>query len=98
MAAAAEQIADVLWLTSDNPRSESASAIIADMRAGLTGRACAHEEPDRRAAIAGALDRALPDDLVVVAGKGHEDYQEVAGVRRPFSDRALVAELLREAV
>jgi len=98
MAAAAEQIADVLWLTSDNPRSESASAIIADMRAGLTGRACAHEEPDRRAAIAGALDRASPDDLVVVAGKGHEDYQEVAGVRRPFSDRALVAELLGEAV
>lgn len=94
MAAAAEQHADVLWLTSDNPRSETPTAIIADMRAGLTGRACVHEEPDRRAAIAAALGRAGPDDLVVIAGKGHEDYQEARGVRVPFSDRALVAELL----
>jgi UDP-N-acetylmuramoyl-L-alanyl-D-glutamate--2,6-diaminopimelate ligase len=97
MAAAAEAHADVLWLTSDNPRSEGPAAIIAAMRAGLVGRARAHEEPDRQAAIAGALAAATAEDLVVVAGKGHEAYQEVAGVRRPFSDRALVAELLREA-
>jgi UDP-N-acetylmuramoyl-L-alanyl-D-glutamate--2,6-diaminopimelate ligase len=94
MAAAAERTSDVLWLTSDNPRSEAPAAIIADMRAGLTGRACVHEEADRRAAISGALAAARPDDLVVVAGKGHEDYQEIAGVRRPFSDRVIVAELL----
>jgi UDP-N-acetylmuramoyl-L-alanyl-D-glutamate--2,6-diaminopimelate ligase len=96
MAAAAEQFADVLWLTSDNPRSEAPDAIIADMHAGLRGRACAHEEVDRQAAIAAALRGARPDDLVLVAGKGHEDYQEIAGVRRPYSDRAVVAELLRE--
>jgi UDP-N-acetylmuramoyl-L-alanyl-D-glutamate--2,6-diaminopimelate ligase len=95
MAAAAERTADVLWLTSDNPRSEAPAAIIADMRAGLTGRACVHVDVDRRAAIAGALAAARSDDLVLVAGKGHEDYQEIAGVRRPFSDRAIVAELLR---
>jgi UDP-N-acetylmuramoyl-L-alanyl-D-glutamate--2,6-diaminopimelate ligase len=94
MAAAAERTADVLWLTSDNPRSEAPSAIIADMRAGLTGRACVHEEVDRRVAISGALAAARADDLVVIAGKGHEDYQEIAGVRRPFSDRVIVAELL----
>jgi UDP-N-acetylmuramoyl-L-alanyl-D-glutamate--2,6-diaminopimelate ligase len=97
MAAAAERGADVIWLTSDNPRSESPDAIIADMRRGLSGRVCVHEEVDRRAAIAGALARADADDLVLVAGKGHETYQEVAGVRHPFSDRAVVAELLREA-
>jgi UDP-N-acetylmuramoyl-L-alanyl-D-glutamate--2,6-diaminopimelate ligase len=97
MAAAAEQYADVLWLTSDNPRTEAPERIIADMRAGLTGAACVHEEVDRRAAIAAALQRARPADVVLVAGKGHEDYQEIAGVRRPFSDRALVAELLQEA-
>jgi UDP-N-acetylmuramoyl-L-alanyl-D-glutamate--2,6-diaminopimelate ligase len=95
MAAAAERTADVLWLTSDNPRSEAPAAIIADMRRGLAGRACVHEDTDRRAAIAGALAAAGTDDLVVIAGKGHEDYQEIAGVRRPFSDRAVVAELLR---
>ena len=66
------------------------------MRTGLAGRACAHEEADRRAAITAALEHAGPGDVVLVAGKGHEDYQEIAGVRRPFSDRALVAELLRE--
>jgi len=98
MAAAADRVADVLWLTSDNPRSEPADAIIADMRAGLSGHACAHEEPDRRVAIERAIERAGPDDLVLVAGKGHEAYQEIAGVRRPFSDRQLVAELLAEVV
>lgn len=89
MAAAAEALADSLWLTSDNPRSEDPCAIIADMRAGLRGRIEAREEPDRRRAIAGAIDDAESDDLVVIAGKGHEGYQEAGGVRTPFSDRAV---------
>jgi len=97
MAAAAERGADVIWLTSDNPRSEAPGTIIADMRTGLSGRARVHEETDRRAAIAGALAEAGAEDLVLVAGKGHEEYQEIGGVRSPFSDRAVVAELLREA-
>jgi len=96
MAAAAERIADVLWLTSDNPRSEAPEAIIADMRAGLTGRACVHQQVDRKAAISAALQSAQEGDVVLIAGKGHESYQEIGGVRRPFSDRALVAELLGE--
>ena len=52
--------------------------------------------PDREEAILKAILEARPGDTVLLAGKGHEDYQEIAGVRRPFSDRALVAELLRE--
>jgi UDP-N-acetylmuramoyl-L-alanyl-D-glutamate--2,6-diaminopimelate ligase len=97
MAAAAETHADELWLTSDNPRSEAPLAIIADMRAGLTGRVAAHVCADRRQAIESALAAAGPDDTVLVAGKGHEDYQEIAGERRPFSDRALAALLLQGA-
>lgn len=94
MAAAVEALADELWLTSDNPRSEDPLAIIADMRAGLAGRVPAHECADRRDALARALAGATFGDTVLVAGKGHEDYQEICGERRPFSDRAVVEALL----
>ncbi len=94
MAAAAEAIADELWLTSDNPRSEDPERIIADMQTGLAGRVPAHRCADRRHAVAEAMASAGPDDVVLVAGKGHEDYQEIDGERRPFSDRALVADLM----
>lgn len=94
MAAAAERYADALWLTSDNPRSEDPTAIIADMRAGLRGIRAARECADRRQAIAAALAAAKPGDTVLIAGKGHEDYQEIDGRRTPFSDRAVVGELL----
>lgn len=97
MAAAAERQADEVWLTSDNPRSEDPEQIIVHMREGLEGRVPAHDCPDRRRAIESALAAADHRDTVLVAGKGHEDYQEVAGERRPFSDRALVADLMREA-
>jgi UDP-N-acetylmuramoyl-L-alanyl-D-glutamate--2,6-diaminopimelate ligase len=94
MAAAAEQVADELWLTSDNPRSEDPQQIIADMRVGLTGRVPARDCPDRRDAIVGAVTGAGVGDTVLVAGKGHEDYQEIDGRRRPFSDREVVEALL----
>lgn len=96
MAAAAESAADRIWLTSDNPRSEDPRSIIADMRAGLSDRACVREEPDRRRAIASAIGDARVDDLVLIAGKGHESYQEIAGVRTPFSDREIALEYLTE--
>jgi UDP-N-acetylmuramoyl-L-alanyl-D-glutamate--2,6-diaminopimelate ligase len=94
MAAAAAAHADELWLTSDNPRSEDPGAILEDMRAGVPVGAVAYSEPDREAAIRAAVAAAAPEDLVLIAGKGHEDYQEVAGRRLPFSDRALAARLL----
>lgn len=94
MAAAAERQADELWLTSDNPRSEDPERILADMAGGLTGRVAAHRCVDRAEAIAAAIAGAAEDDVVLVAGKGHEDYQEIAGERRPYSDRQRVAELL----
>ena len=87
MAAAAEKSADQLVLTSDNPRSENPLAIIEQMQKGLSQPQAAHAEPDRHAAIAHALALAQPQDIVLLAGKGHENYQEIKGVKMAFSDR-----------
>lgn len=84
--------ADCVVLTSDNPRSEDPVAILDQVRSGAPA---AELEADRARAIAGALMRADVRDVVLVAGKGHEDYQEAAGVRTPFSDREQVALALR---
>jgi UDP-N-acetylmuramyl-tripeptide synthetase len=86
MAAAAERGADKLVVTSDNPRAESAQTIIDQILAGLSSPSSAHVQPDRSAAIAFAAERAKPHDVIVIAGKGHEDYQDIAGVKYPFSD------------
>ncbi len=94
MGAIASRLADRVVLTSDNPRSEDPRAIIEAIGTGVT---IAHEvEPDRAQAIASAIGAALPGDVVLIAGKGHETYQEVGGARQPFSDlevagRALAA-------
>ncbi len=95
MAAAAEAGADQLVLTSDNPRDEEPTAIIAAMRAGLKQPAQARVEVDRAQAIAQALREAEARDVVLIAGKGHEDYQEVRGRRLPFSDQAQAMQALR---
>ena len=92
MGAAAAVHADQIVLTSDNPRSEDPAAILVQIRAGAPGAAV---EADRARAIALALTQADARDVVLVAGKGHEDYQETAGLRRPFSDREQVGAALR---
>ena len=88
MGRVAQQRADRVVLTSDNPRSEDPLTILAQIRQGLLPGASAEVEPDRARAIASVLGRAAAQDVVLIAGKGHEDYQEVAGVHRPFSDMA----------
>ncbi|MGW2561258.1 UDP-N-acetylmuramoyl-L-alanyl-D-glutamate--2,6-diaminopimelate ligase [Streptomyces sp. NPDC001514] len=99
MGAAAARLADTAVLTSDNPRSEDPLAILAAMLAGAA-EVPAHERgevqvfEDRAAAIAAAVARAEPGDTVLVAGKGHEQGQDIAGVVRPFDDR----QVLREAI
>ncbi|MFM6985270.1 MAG: UDP-N-acetylmuramoyl-L-alanyl-D-glutamate--2,6-diaminopimelate ligase [Hydrogenophaga sp.] len=86
MAAVAEREAQQVVLTSDNPRSEEPLAILAQMRAGLSRPGEVLVQADRAEAIALSVQRAAAHDVVLVAGKGHEDYQEVMGVKRPFSD------------
>lgn len=86
MGGIAERGADRVVVTSDNPRDEAPEAIVADIVAGLARPDAATVEVDRRAAIAAAVAGAAPADVVLLAGKGHEDYQELRGVRHPFSD------------
>lgn len=96
MTQAALQYADRIILTSDNPRSEEPLAILKDMQIGLS---CQDHykitiEPDRRAAIFEAVQSAADDDIVVIAGKGHETYQEIRGVRYDFDDCTVLTEAL----
>jgi UDP-N-acetylmuramoyl-L-alanyl-D-glutamate--2,6-diaminopimelate ligase len=98
MGAAVATGADVAVLTSDNPRSEDPAAILAEMVAGVPAGHDPIVEPDRRAAIRLAVAQAGPDDAVVVAGKGHEPGQEIAGTVLPFDDRTVLREALTEYV
>jgi UDP-N-acetylmuramyl-tripeptide synthetase len=93
MGLVAERSADRVVVTSDNPRSEEPFHIISDIRAGLT-REPAITELDRARAIERAILEADAADIVLVAGKGHEDYQEIAGVRHPFSDERVARRAL----
>jgi UDP-N-acetylmuramoyl-L-alanyl-D-glutamate--2,6-diaminopimelate ligase len=97
MGRAGAELSDVPVVTSDNPRSEDPEAIIEQMLEGIPAerRPAVVVEPDRRAAIAEALKRAAPGDLVVIAGKGHEQGQEFEGGRKvPFDDREVAREEL----
>lgn len=96
MARIAEDHADVVIITDDNPRGEDGDAIVAEIAAGLSRPQAAIIERDRGAAIARAIAMADADDAVLIAGKGHETYQEVAGVQHPFDDRAVAAAALAQ--
>jgi UDP-N-acetylmuramoyl-L-alanyl-D-glutamate--2,6-diaminopimelate ligase len=94
MGAVASRQADRVVITSDNPRSEQPEAIVADIVAGMTGE---YEViVDRRLAIEHALKTASAADVVLIAGKGHEDYQEIDGVKLPYSDLAEAQHVLEE--
>jgi UDP-N-acetylmuramoyl-L-alanyl-D-glutamate--2,6-diaminopimelate ligase len=93
MGGVAERLADVAVVTSDNPRGEEPEAIVADVLAGVTGSV--EVEPDRRRAIAAAVAAAREGDVVVIAGKGHEQGQELRGETLPFDDRSVAREELR---
>jgi UDP-N-acetylmuramoyl-L-alanyl-D-glutamate--2,6-diaminopimelate ligase len=102
MGAAAAEGSDVLVVTDDNPRSEDPAAIRAAMLAGVQDvpedrRAAVHEVAGRRDALATAVGLARPGDTLLVAGKGHESGQEIAGTVHPFDDREVLREVLRGA-
>ncbi|HZY17679.1 MAG TPA: UDP-N-acetylmuramoyl-L-alanyl-D-glutamate--2,6-diaminopimelate ligase [Ramlibacter sp.] len=87
MAAVAEKNADRVVVTSDNPRSEKPEAIISQILLGLSHHDCVEVQADRARAIAATVSAARPQDVILLAGKGHETYQEIAGVKHPFDDR-----------
>jgi UDP-N-acetylmuramoyl-L-alanyl-D-glutamate--2,6-diaminopimelate ligase len=98
MGAAAAGHADVVFVTSDNPRSEEPAAIISDILDGIGDGALATVTTltDRREAIHAAIAGATPDDVILIAGKGHEDYQIIGATRLPFDDRLVAAEALTD--
>jgi UDP-N-acetylmuramoyl-L-alanyl-D-glutamate--2,6-diaminopimelate ligase len=93
MGAAASRLADRVLITSDNPRSEDPAHIIEAVATGVSG--AAQREVDRRRAIETAVREAAREDVVLIAGKGHESYQEIAGRRFPFSDQAVAREAIK---
>lgn len=95
MGGIAGRLSDETWLTSDNPRSEDPQAIVDDVSKGMDERRGCRILLDRREAIVAALDSAREGDLVLIAGKGHEDYQLVGEKRLPFSDMGVVEEWIR---
>jgi UDP-N-acetylmuramoyl-L-alanyl-D-glutamate--2,6-diaminopimelate ligase len=95
MAELAGRLADKVIVTSDNPRSESPQDIIDDICAGFDAAAEFDIEVDRALAIEQAIAGAAPGDMVVIAGKGHENYQEINGERRPFNDLLCVEQCFR---
>jgi len=94
MGAIAHRCADHVVLTSDNPRDETPSLILAQILAGIPDSDAIDVIEDRRAAIQEAVQRAGSRDVVLIAGKGHEETQEVAGIKRAFSDAAVAGEAM----
>lgn len=95
MGAIASQFADVAVVTDDNPRTEAPTAIIADIVSGMKGDAQVIQRPGRREAVLQTLAQAGPDDVVVLAGKGHEDYQIIGTHSHDYNERAVVAEFMQ---
>jgi UDP-N-acetylmuramoyl-L-alanyl-D-glutamate--2,6-diaminopimelate ligase len=94
MGALSTELSDMVFITSDNPRNEDPEAIIGEIVAGARGGNF-EVVPERREAIEKAISMARPGDIVLIAGKGHEEYQEIKGVRHPFSDREAAREEIR---
>ena len=97
MGAVAGRYANKIYVTSDNPRDEVPEQILEDILVGLHGKDGVTACPDRRLAIKLALDALEENEVLLILGKGDEDYQEIKGVKHPFDDRQVVRELLREA-
>jgi UDP-N-acetylmuramoyl-L-alanyl-D-glutamate--2,6-diaminopimelate ligase len=97
MGETANHYADLVVLTADNPRSEDNQTIVTAILTGIDDQDKTHVEHDRKQAICYAISHAKQQDIVLIAGKGHEQYQEIAGVKQPFNDRKVAIEALAAA-
>ena len=93
MAKVVSELSDIAVVTSDNPRTEDPLAIIAEILKGIRPGTECLTEPDRAEAIRKAVSLARSGDVILIAGKGHENYQEINGVRHPFDDREILRNL-----
>ena len=92
------RLADLTIITSDNPRFEEPQDIINDIKTGIAKTDGKYVEIcDRKEAIKYAIEHGEPGDVIVLAGKGHEDYQEICGVKHPMDERVLIREILEES-
>ena len=98
MAQVSARLSDQLILTSDNPRTEDPAVILKEMEAGLdaTGKKKTLTIQDREQAIKTAIRLAGPNDVILVAGKGHEKYQDILGVKHPFDDKEMLFRMMKE--
>ena len=97
MGEASGKLADFTIITSDNPRFEEPLAIMEDIRTGISKTDGQYIMiPDRKEAIRWAIRNGEPGDIIILAGKGHEDYQEIKGVKYPMDERVLIKEILEE--
>ncbi len=96
MGAVAGRYANKIYVTSDNPRDEVPEMILEDILLGLHGKEHVTATPDRKLAIKMALDALEENEVLLILGKGDEDYQEIKGVKHPFDDREVVRELLQQ--
>ena len=97
MGEVSSKLADLTIVTSDNPRFEEPMDIIADILVGVKRADGAYVTiPDRKEAIEYAIKNAQDGDVIILAGKGHEDYQEIAGVKHHMDERELIADILKE--
>jgi UDP-N-acetylmuramoyl-L-alanyl-D-glutamate--2,6-diaminopimelate ligase len=94
MGNAAATHSDIVYVTSDNPRTEDPEAIIRDILPGIRPGTAIRVDPDRRKAIHQAIQEAKDGDVVVIAGKGHEDYQILGTQKIHFDDREVAAEAI----
>ena len=97
MGEVSSRLADLTVITSDNPRDEEPMDIIQDILMGVRRADGAYvTKPDREEAIKYCMENAREGDVIILAGKGHEDYQEIKGVKQPMIERELIAEIIKE--
>ena len=97
MGEVSSRLADLTVVTSDNPRDEEPMAIIEDILIGVKKADGAYVTvPDRKEAIKYCMEHAEDGDIIVLAGKGHEDYQEIKGIKQPMDERELIADIIKE--
>ena len=96
MAKSAAKYSNHIVVTSDNPRFESPDLIIEDILKGFSSTENVVVEPDRKRAIELAIEKASSKDIVLIAGKGHEDYQDIRGTKHPFNDYEIAEAALQQ--